>query len=471
MKPALMPILSLVLFCMMSCHDPAADQQASSTAATPLNADTIAVPDTFPLKKIIENVVCKNNAAQSYALYIPSNHTANAIIYFFDPHGNGALPLKKYQLLANAYHFILVGSNNSKNGNDFQTAEDIWQSIFNDTQNRLQFDRNRIYVCGFSGGAKVAGYLALNHPDIKSVIAGGAGLPDGTPASTFHFSFTGIAGKGDMNMTDLVAFNNELGKTQTGHRIILFDGKHEWCPEATMNIAFAGLDFDAMRNKTMATNDSLIQAFTGNSKKRVAAARQKKDYLQASGECVLTMNMLNGLTDISYFNQQNQSIISHAFYKKQWQQQQQIFAREQDLKTEYNRQFQQGDEGYWNKTIAGLKTNAAGTSPQAQMNQRLLAYLSLAFYSISNQLINAGQNKEAAFFVDLYKTVDPGNSEAWYFSAIINARNNNATAVNNDLSKAVANGFNDVKRMIQQPEFATLQPPLNLAAIEAKMKQ
>ena len=103
------------------------------------------------------------------------------------------------------------------------------------------------------------------------------------------------------------------------------------------------------------------------------------------------------------------------------------------------------------------------------MYQRLLAYLSLAFYSISNQLINNNQNKEAAYFVTLYKMADPANSEAWYFSAVLNARNNNAKAVHDDLLKAVANGFNDKQRLLQQPEFQSIQPSINFGEIEAKM--
>ncbi|MBS1745020.1 MAG: hypothetical protein JST21_02495 [Bacteroidetes bacterium] len=471
MKPTLMTILSFVLLSLLSCHNATTDTTTSTNTVSASTVDTTVVPDSFTTKKIIENVGCKNDGGISYALYLPAASPAKGIIYFFDPHANGSLPLKKYQSLADAFHFILVGSNNSKNGNDFQTAENIWSNIFNDTQTRLHCDKNRVYVCGFSGGAKVAGYLALHHPEIKSVIAVGAGLPDGTPAASFGFSFTGIAGKGDMNMTDLVALNNDLGKTQTSHRIILFDGKHEWCPEAIMKIAFAGLDFDAMRNNTMAKNDSLINRFITNSKKSIEVAKQKNDYLQASYECILTMNILQNLADLSSISQQYNSIISTTAYKNQWQQQQQIFTHEQDLKTEYNRQFQQGDINYWDKVISGLAAKANGSSPAAQMNQRLLAYLSLAFYSISNQLINAGQNKDANFFVELYKKVDPDNSEAWYFSAIINARNNNSTATNDDLLKAVAKGFNDEKRMVQQPEFEALQPPLNMAAIGAKMKQ
>jgi len=133
-------------------------------------------------------------------------------------------------------------------------------------------------------------------------------------------------------------------------------------------------------------------------------------------------------------------------------------------------QFQQGDINYWTKEINDLKAKTKIPNAEAAMNQRLLAYLSLAFYSISNQLINGNNNEQAAYFDTLYKTVDPTNSEAWYFSAILNARSNNVKATEDDLIQAVANGFNDTQRMMQQPEFQALSSQLNLAKISSSIK-
>ena len=210
-------------------------------------ADTLAaanpvVTDTFRAGKIIPSVYCKNNPTQSYALYIPlkGNRESLPVIYFFDPHGDGTLPITKYKNLADSYGFILIGSNNSKNGDDWSTLENTWRCLFDDSQKRLRINSNRIYTCGFSGGAKVASYLGLNNNEVKGVIANGAGLPEITLAGNFHFSITAIAGEGDMNMTDLVSINTDLDKTQTRHRIIFFAGKHEWAPENAMDIAFAG---------------------------------------------------------------------------------------------------------------------------------------------------------------------------------------------------------------------------------------
>ena len=470
MKVYQITLLSILLIVVTAC----ADKKSNENADAQVNDTTIttsSTPDSFPAGKIISNIVCKNDASQSYALYIPSSNKTNTVIYFFDAHGDGALPLKKYKTLADRYNYILIGSNNSKNGNDWQTTENIWQNLFNDTQLRLQLNNYFIYTCGFSGGAKVASYIALHHNQIKGVIANSAGLPDEISAANFNFSFTGITGKGDMNMTDLVALNNDLNKTQTKHRLLFFNGKHEWAPASTMDIAFAGLQFDLMRNKMLAKNDSLINAYITNSKKRIDSVTDKNDLIQAENECILSENMLDEIADVSWFKQKDNSIKSETAYKNQLQQQQNLFAIEQNKKAEYNNEFQKGDMNYWNVTISDLSKRSKALTPEGSMYQRLLAYLSLAFYSISNQLINNNQNNEATYFVTLYKLADPTNSEAWYLSAILDARNNNAKAANDDLMKAVENNFTDKNRMMQQPEFQNLQSQINFAAIESKIKQ
>ncbi len=473
MKPLNIFIL-LFLFCITACGGKQATENndAHNIADTTITAITSA-KDPFEQGKIIDSVVCKTDASQSYALYIPPNSGKEIlpIIYFFDPHADGALPVKKYKTLADNYGFVLIGSNNSKNGNDWQATENIWNNLFTDTKSRLTFNTNRIYVCGFSGGAKVASYVALHHNEIKEVIAGGAGLPDETPAGNLNFTFTGIAGKGDMNMTDLVALNNELDKTQTRHRIIFFNGKHEWASLSTMNIAFEGLQLDAMKDKLIAKKDSLINVYIEESKKRLNDDIKSNDLIKADEECRLSVNMLDDLSnETNWFKEKDASIISGTAYKKQQQQQEHLFSIEQNTKATYQQQFQQGDINYWTATINDLQTKAKAKTAEGKMYQRLIAFLSLAFYSISNNLINNNQNEAAQYFVTLYKMADVTNSEAWYFSAILHARNNNAKATEDDLLKAAGYGFNDVNRMMQQPEFQKLSAQINFAAIESKMK-
>ncbi len=301
----------------------------------------------------IHQITCMADSSQSYALYVPARGSQQPLplIYFFDSHGVGALPLRKYMALADAYGFILVGSNNSKNGNDWSTTEKIWSRLWDDTRTKLVRGQ-RVYTCGFSGGAKVASYLAIEHAEIKGVIANGAALPDGVSAGDFRFSFTAIAGEGDMNMTDLVAINEALEKTRTRHRILFFAGKHEWAPEATMRIAFEGLQFDAMRAGDIAKDAVTIGGYVGSSKGRVAADRQAGLLIDARRECVLSLALLDGLTgEAGWFGAQAAAIGKDARYLREQEGLAKILATEEQTKAGYMQQFQQGDMAYWTRTI------------------------------------------------------------------------------------------------------------------------
>ncbi len=59
-------------------------------------------PDSFAVGKVIDTITCAADAGQSYAAYIPStgNKKALPVIFFFDPHASGSLPLHKYKALA-----------------------------------------------------------------------------------------------------------------------------------------------------------------------------------------------------------------------------------------------------------------------------------------------------------------------------------------------------------------------------------
>jgi len=341
--------------------------------------------------------------------------------------------------------------------------------LSDDTRKRFNINLQRIYTAGFSGGAKVAGFAALNHSEIKGVIANGAGLPDGATAGNYAFSFTAITGEGDMNMTDLVAISKEFDKTNTRHRLMLFNGKHEWAPEKTMDVAFAGFQFDAMRNKLLPVNEAFIKSFIANSKKTVEAYTKENNLLKALAECVLAGNLVSGLSsDANWFSGKATALSNQEAYKKQEQERQQLLVTEQNIKAKYAQQFNQGDMEYWKKEIADLQTKAKAATAEGAMYQRLLAYLSLAFYSFSNQLVGNHRDVGAEYYVNLYKMADPTNSEAWYFSAILHARLNDLPGVEADLLKAVECGFNDKARMRSQNDF--VERGIDFGKIERGMK-
>jgi hypothetical protein len=69
--------------------------------------------------KVIESVVTSRDPSQSYALYLPSNYTPEKswpLLLCLDPRARGAIPVKLFSEAAERYGWIVIGSNNSRNG-------------------------------------------------------------------------------------------------------------------------------------------------------------------------------------------------------------------------------------------------------------------------------------------------------------------------------------------------------------------
>ena len=136
---------------------------------------------TLPTGQVIESISCEGDPTQSYSLYLPAAYTPARkwpIIYAFDPEARGELPLTLYKDVAEKYGYILAGSNNSRNfslADSSRGANAMWL----DTHSRLSLDPRRVYTTGFSGGARMAGFLAFrcSQCQIVGVIAHGAGYP------------------------------------------------------------------------------------------------------------------------------------------------------------------------------------------------------------------------------------------------------------------------------------------------------
>jgi len=73
----------------------------------------------FVRGRVISNVSCKKDYIQNYALYLPSYYSEDKkwpVVCAFDSHGKGLLPVELFKDEAEKYGYIILGSNNSKNG-------------------------------------------------------------------------------------------------------------------------------------------------------------------------------------------------------------------------------------------------------------------------------------------------------------------------------------------------------------------
>ena len=100
---------------------------------------------------------CPGKPDQSYALYLPSNYSADEkwpIVYAFDPAARGASPWSD-EGRRRTLRLSAGRSNNSRNGS-WKIEAEAAEAIVEDTHARLSIDDRRVYFAGFSGGARVA---------------------------------------------------------------------------------------------------------------------------------------------------------------------------------------------------------------------------------------------------------------------------------------------------------------------------
>src|ERR1043165_3162252 len=138
-------------------------------------AYAITQTESIPRGQIVDRIVALSDSSQSYALYLPSNYTPNRkwpVLYAFDPGARGRVPVERFKEAAEKYGWIVLGSNNSRNG-PWDVSVNAWNAMQTDTHQRFAIDDERLYATGFSGGARAAVRIAIACKCLAGVIASG----------------------------------------------------------------------------------------------------------------------------------------------------------------------------------------------------------------------------------------------------------------------------------------------------------
>jgi predicted esterase len=188
--------------------------------------------EVLPRGQVIDRVVCSGEERQSYALYVPAQYAPERtwpILYCLDPDARGRIPVERFAEAARRAGWIVVGSNNSRNG-PLDIAREAIRWMIQDTHQRFSIDDSQIYAAGFSGGARLAlAWAARNQ--VAGVIACGAGFSAGAIPKQVRFRIYATAGVDDFNFDEVYAMNRELYRRGFPQRFSEFAGGHDWLPE------------------------------------------------------------------------------------------------------------------------------------------------------------------------------------------------------------------------------------------------
>ena len=366
--------------------------------------------------KINPKVVCRKFPNVSYALYLPQNYTPGLkypLIIAFDPHASGSLPLEKYKELADKYGYILMGSNDSKNGQDMNTSGIIIDGLFSETSGRYSIDSTRIYVMGFSGGARIASMIGLFDGGVAGVIGAGAGFINTDQQARFKPDYISFAGNSDFNMNELINLDKQLDQANFTHAFILFNGKHEWPPAEIMENAFIWNEFCAMRKKMIVKNDSLINKYVEKQNEIIEADRKTRDQLAVHDHFVNLIRFVDGLIPTEGLKKELADVDASVAYKNQENKLELLIGKEVLEQQILGSNFFTKDIPWWKRQIANyqLRITKGKDSSDVRMCRRLKSYLSLYCYMSYNRMRSSNDTVAARHAMEIYELVDPENAE------------------------------------------------------------
>ena len=417
-------------------------------APTQNNSEKPAIPLTMVKGKV--------TSAGIFSYYLPKSYSTTQklpIIFIFDPHGDGNFPLNKYFPFAEQYSFILVASNVSKNGLQQNQLEGIIKQFFSKVSESITYASNRIYVMGFSGGARVASIAVVEQPGVKGMILCGGGLAFDRLPQGMHPSVLSFAGREDFNMVELMNLDTLLTETNLRNQLLIFNGHHQWPDSLSMEDAFFWTLFNEMKDSIIPVNDTLIDRFlTLNNQKLKIEKNVFLKYLLLRK----IVAFADGLTDVEKQRLQLKTIEHSRLYKQYLKNFLQTISKEQQQEQSLVQAMGSQSFEWWKHTIAKLSQDTGKATIAAKSHLRILNYLSLAAYMQCDHTLKSNQDNIAGTFIGLYQLIDPKNSEGYYMEAQLAMRKNNIPATIIALKKAVDLGFDDFNRMQNEQDFARL---------------
>ncbi|MHC1708176.1 MAG: hypothetical protein AB9842_11750 [Bacteroidales bacterium] len=426
--------------------------------------------------KVTDKIFCRSDSNITYALFLPSNYdTVHSwpLIIAFDSHGDGRLPVNLLMAEAEKYGYIILGSNNSKNGLSLEVSSAIYDVLLQEVKWRFKIDDQRIYTMGFSGGARVAAYQGIQKGGIRTVIGCSAGLPSNTIPAAAGFNYLGVVGTLDFNYLEMKQLFKQLDQTSLPHYLLTFEGTHAWPPRETVKDIYTILQSEGMKADVITKDTEWIIDKSREIINRTNEAIIQKDYLKALEINNMGLYVFKGMPEESTFIEKDKELRNIDELKIALQQQQLWLDKENELLQNYLKFLGTKNTEWWKSETSVLRkgyTDKKGTE-ESKVTQRVLSYLSLACYMNAIQALKTAQWEGFRYFSDVYALVDPTNAEAAYLQAVMNMKDNKPGEAIANLKRSIQLGFKDRDRLEKDTTFQSLVENGEFVSLIKQLKQ
>ncbi|HEX8146061.1 MAG TPA: hypothetical protein VF591_02570 [Pyrinomonadaceae bacterium] len=470
---------ALAACCLVCCVAPgrpalAAPQAPAANPTPPPTAGRPSPPaEELPRGRVVESVATLKDPSQTYALYLPSNYTPARrwpTLFCFDPRARGAIPVKLYSEAAERFGWVVVGSNNSRNGPVADSVKAAYLMI-EDTQARIAVDARRVYATGFSGGARQSILIdRLCRHCLAGVIAVGAGYPTTfRPSAPVTFALFGVAGVDDFNFPEMKELDAEMSRLGATHRFESFDGGHAWPTPELAAAAVEWMELQAIKAGLRGKDEAFAAGVWG---RRLAEARRleegSKSYAAYRAFESLAADF-RGLRDVSEAEVRYAALGASKEVKAalreeagQLDRQERVVAQLFELAERRRGEFESRVQAAadFRGIVEGLrvKAQAEADTGERRVARRTLNRVTAHFYEAAANLRQRhARPPEVVAALEIASELAPRSPQLFYELAVAHAANSDRKRSLAALRKAFELGFRDADALGREPALDALR--------------
>ncbi|HEV8134884.1 MAG TPA: hypothetical protein VGP85_09420 [Pyrinomonadaceae bacterium] len=420
--------------------------------------------------KVID-VVVQSHPDQSYAAFLPKSYTPEKrwpTVFCLDPRARGRVAIDRFTEAAEQLGYIVLCSNNSRNGLDWQTISNIFTDFWDDAHARFSIDEKRTYAAGFSGGSRLASTFASRcRGCLAGVIGCGAGFSrDVRPDGNTHFSYFGIAGVDDFNFSEMWELEKLMSRLTLPYRFETFMGGHEWPPAASINRAMAWFTLQSMKAGST-TRDEVFLNTNLNERMKLAEQFLAEQRSVDSYEAYASMTRdFTGLRDSPSALEKAEQVKQSGDYKKEVKTEEDSFRRQLrevgEIRTAW---FKQPDSesvslprqeptlriADWLKKKESTKDSA-----DRRLARRIISQLVISSIEESQAGLREKDYNVALANLQLAHEVDQKNANIVFEIARVYALMREKKSAVQFLEQAVSLGFKDAARLKAEEAFSSV---------------
>jgi hypothetical protein len=417
--------------------------------------------------RLTEGLACPSDPSQTYTIYLPSTYTATRtwpVLFVFDPGGRGARAAEVFRDAAEKYGWIVVGSENSRNGPWEPTRRAVtamWPAVMQG----YAVNRDRVYAGGHSGGASVAWTLASETGQIAGVI--GSGEPNPPPESKVGgFAWFGTAGHADFNFIEVRTIDARVARAGAPHRVEHFDGGHQWLPAPLTIAALGWLEVVAMKQKRRPTDAALAAAILAGDMARARDLESAGLVTEAHRTYTAIVETFGGLVDAGEAAAKIKALEASDQFRKARRDEQRSDDRERarvETLVGFMSRLASADPDTMaalgrTLNLPDLQKAARGTGYEADSARRSLDTIFMQTAGdLPRQFEQQKEYARAAVALDVAAEIHPDRPRVWVDLAAARAQSGAKSAAIEALQKAIGAGYTDKAALASDPRFASLR--------------